>query len=707
MTSLRISLSKFLAQCLTKLGAPEVSPDLVLGCLEVPASRERGELALPCFRFAKALRVSPAEIASQLEEPLRELLRDLPAIAGVEAQGPYLNFRTSLAHLASAIPGIRAGKLEAGGSSRQGRVMIEYSQPNTHKAFHVGHMRNVALGDAMVRLYRYAGYEVVAANYIGDVGTHIAKCLWAYQNHFQGKLPDGSRGEFLGAMYARADELLDFSRITRYPHPGCIAVRVDSIESHPARKDARLVRIFNGKAEERVVCAGKDFSHGDVVAYAPVGCRFDGRLVSERTVDGVLSRGMILSEKELGVGPEKDTIHKLPPSTAIGQPIAEVGKIAAEAEDSTPIEAIMSQRTQEVSDMLRRLEKNDPPTRELWLETRDWSLKDFQDIYAWIGCGFDHYFYESEVGEDGKKMVQEAYREGKLVESEGAIGADLSAQKLGFFMLLKSDGTGLYATKDLALAKLKFEKFGIERSIHVVGREQNLHFQQVFKTLELLGYPQASRCVHLSYGLVTLPDGKMSSRKGNVVFFSKLRRELSERLLADYLEKYRGTWSDGEIDEAVRRLAVASIRYGMLNQDNMKNIVFDIGEWVSPTGNTGPYLMYAYARTRSILKDISLTEDPGAFNGELLSHPCERDVLASLQHFSETAEKSVEQNKAQLMCIYLYDLARDFSRMYENCPVLTAESENLRQARACLVDATGKTLKKGLELIGIETLERM
>ncbi|MEM7263862.1 MAG: arginine--tRNA ligase, partial [Planctomycetota bacterium] len=294
--------------------------------------------------------------------------------------------------------------------------------------------------------------------------------------------------------------------------------------------------------------------------------------------------------------------------------------------------------------------------------------------------------------------------------SEGAVGARLEEHGLPFFLLLRSNGTGLYSTKDIALAQRKFEEFKIDRSVYVVDVRQSLHFQQVFKTLELMGYEKAKDCFHLAYGFVLLPEGEMSSRTGNVILFSELRRRLVEKIRQDFLDDK--DWPEEEKADAARAIALASIKYGMLNQDNVKNIVFDLDAWTNATGNTGPYLLYAYTRTRSIRQKLA---DQGLLEGRedhppdwsLLSHEREKEVLRQLDEFPELAARAAREYQPKLVCIYLYDLCKNFSRMYQHCPVNQADTPELRFARLELFEATGVVIRDGLELLGIRTIERM
>jgi len=699
-------LTQILFESLKSLGVEWGSPEEVRVKYEAPKDPEHGEVCFPCFTLSKALKRAPNQIAPMLEELVKARFSEMPEVEKVEVVGPYLNFFMSSESLASIVGAILEGDVLSPNAEKGEKVMIEYSQPNTHKAFHVGHMRNVALGDSLVRLYTFGGYEVTAANYIGDEGAHIAKCLWAYRKSAPLDVPKENKGEFLGGLYRKADEWLDFKLLTQYPYPGVLSAKVLSKAPHPENAKWSVVELETSSGTEGVVCGGTDYDVGDLIAHAPVGIRFGGRLLEEKDMKGVTSRGMICGEKELGASDDKSKILILNPDLGVGVPLTEVGRVEDALEAGVPVAEEMERRSQEVSETLKELEDKNSPIQELWKETREWSINDFQAIYDWVDCRFDHYFYESEVGDEGKDIVLKALDERKLVKSEGTVGADLSGDKLGYLMLLKSDGTGLYATKDLALAEKKFESFGIDRSIYVVDYSQSLHFKQVFRTLELLGYPQASKCFHLAYGLVTVPEGKMSSRKGTVIYFSALKDKLTSHILDNQLSKHKEDWSEEELNRAARAIAVGTIKYGMLNQDNLRNIVFDIEEWTSLTGNTGPYLMYAFARTASILRKLG-EPDLSNFSGARLSRSEERSLMTELGQFEKLIEKTIEQNKPQALCIYLYNLARAFSRMFENCPVAQAEDDELKTSRLALVKATGLTLKKGLELIGITPLERM
>ena len=555
----------------------------ITGLIEQPPNPELGDYALPCFSFSKTLRRSPSVIASELADKLQNHLLPSAPFTHIQSRGPYLNFTVSAAAVAEAVlPDIFHGNyFKEPSSIKREKVMIEYSQPNTHKGFHVGHLRNVALGDSLCRIYLYNGYDVVGANYIGDIGSHIAKCLWYFKNHNTEDPPENCPGEWLGELYANAVRKLE----------------------------------------------------------------------------------------------------------------------AAEGQEKISFQ-------DELSQLLRKIDEKDEEIYQEWETTREWSMKDFHEIYEWLDVKFDHFFYESEVDEEGRKIVIEGEKNGIFKKSEGAIGIDLDEEGLGFFMLLKSDGNTLYSTKDLALARQKFDNFDVKRSIYVVGAEQTLHFKQVFATLKRMGYKQAEQCFHLPYALVTLPEGKMSSREGNVILFSQLRKEIVESIQSTHLEEHRKEWSSKEMDKTSQKIAVAAIKYGMLNQDSNKNIVFSMDDWLVSEGDTGTYLVYAYVRIRSIGRKISRKVSPDV-DFSLLTHPNEKKLLRQMLDFNKTVFNAGEQFRPSLLARMLYEFSKDFSRAYNTCSVMHAETEQLKAARLLLVHCVAETLQQGLNLLGITPPERM
>jgi arginyl-tRNA synthetase len=557
--------------------------------LEKPPEENMGDFALPCFKFAKALKLPPPKIASTLAEGLTS--DSSGWVAKTSTINAFCNIYVNKNKMAaSIIPNVLSGTAfdyPVAPKNTRPKVMVEYSQPNTHKEFHVGHLRNVCLGSALVKLFRYCGYSVTAANYFGDEGAHIAKCLWMMQKIGKTPGPQDDKGAWLGEIYVTATRSLDQLK-------------------------------------------------GDELAAA---------------------------EKE-------------------------------------------------ISAVLAGIESKNGPWFELWKKTRTWSLDAFKSIYDWMGAEFDRDFFESEVSEESQSIVEEYLKKSVFKVDQGAVGIDLSDYKLGFMLARKRDGNTLYATKDLALARRKFDEFKIDRSIYVVASEQNHHFKQVFKTLELMGFVQASKCFHLSYGMVVLPDGKMSSRVGNTVPFMKLKDSILAEL-NQILAKYKNEWPDAEIEETAKRLCVGALKYGMLHADPTMEIVFDIKDWLSFEGNTGPYLMYSYARTMSIIRKA---EDSGhkpwtaqeAASVKFDLHAAsEQELLRFVYDFNTVVQDATEQCRPSHLTTHLYYMCKAFNRFYSDVPVLKAESEEIIRMRLSLILAFALTLKQGLALVGITPPERM
>ena len=229
----------------------------------------------------------------------------------------------------------------------------------------------------------------------------------------------------------------------------------------------------------------------------------------------------------------------------------------------------------ELTEILKQIEKGEGQYFELWKQTKDWSVELMQEVYDWAKVSFDTWYWESDVDSSSVDLVKKYYEKGLFVKDDGAIGIDLSDDKLGFCLLLKSDGTGLYATKDLELARRKFEDQHVDHSVYVVDNRQALHFKQVFKTLEKMGFEKAKDCYHLQYEMVELPDGAMSSRKGNIVPIQSLIDQMVAKIENTYLEKYKGAWSQEEIDKTANMIASGAIKFGMNRIDPNKKIVFD------------------------------------------------------------------------------------------------------------------------------------
>lgn len=381
-------------------------------------------------------------------------------------------------------------------------------------------------------------------------------------------------------------------------------------------------------------------------------------------------------------------------------------------EDETPEEAARREAYEnERREMYRKWDAGDPYVRELWKKTREWSLQELREILHMLDVNIDVWFYESEVDEPSKAIVDELIQRG-IAEDERPNGGPvivkideklgLAKEKYRTAVILRNDGTSLYLTKDLALAKVKFEQHHVDRSIYVVDFRQSLHFQQAFKILELWGFTQAEKCYHLSYGYVTLPEGAMSSRKGRVALFKEVYDEAIKRVLAVESEK-SGDIPDEERERIASQIGLGALVYSMLSVDNNKDIVFDIDEALSFDGRTGPYIQNAHVRANSILKKAQATGNESQTAGyeyELTKQ--EIELIEQISRFPQLVQQAAEEYRPLVMATYAYDLANAFHSFYHAVPVLQTEDAGVKSARLRLVAAAKQTIANALRLLDIQ-----
>jgi arginyl-tRNA synthetase len=420
-------------------------------------------------------------------------------------------------------------------------------------------------------------------------------------------------------------------------------------------------------------------------------------------------------------GQEPEGIHER--GQWLGKIYVEATALLEPKENETPEEKAKREAYDaERRAMYRKWDAGDPYVRELWQVTREWSLEEFRDILQMLDVKMDVWFFESEVDEPSKAIVEELIRKG-IAEDERPEGPvivkideklGLTREKYRTMVILRSDGTSLYSTKDLALAKQKFEQYHVDRSIYVVDFRQSLHFQQIFKILELWGFPQAAKCYHLSYGYVTLPEGAMSARRGRVILFKDVADEAVKRVLAVESEK-SGNIPQSEREEVATQIGLGALTYSMLSVDNNKDIVFNIDDALSFDGRTGPYIQNAHVRANSILKKAGWSGDTVdtytgtqvgvAFDYELTKH--EIELIEQISRFPNAVQQAANEYRPLVMAAYAYDLANAFHSFYHAVPVLQSEDQNMRAARLRLVAAAKQTLANALRLLDIKAPEVM
>jgi arginyl-tRNA synthetase len=560
-------------------------PEPVVSWNWIPFSGHWG-IAMPFFQLAsqearqKGEKINVNQRAQEIAEGIAAEIGVPAGFDRVEAVRGYLNLYFSSDEYARRVLDmvLEEGDRFGSGPSVGERVMVEFSQPNTHKAFHVGHLRSAILGDIVARILEFAGYNVVRANYPGDIGLHVIKWLWCYMKYHRGERPDKDITKWMGDIYAEAND--------------------------------RLVENPEFEAEVRALYA--------------------------------------------------------------------------------------------------RWDQRDPEVVAMWEETRQWSLDGFNDIYSLLNIHFDLYYFNSMVEQPGKQVVADLIAQGiarderpegpVIVKLDELLG--LKNDKYRVLVVLRSDNTALYATEDLALAIKKFEDYpDLTRSLYIVDVRQSLHFQQVFKTLELAGYPWADRCQHVPYELVNLPGNVvMASREGTVVLLEDLVREATQRAL-EVVEQKNPDLSQEQKLAVAHAVGIGAIKYPMLARENTKIVTFDWETALDFNGQAAPYIQYAYVRANSILRK-SGAGVPAAFTPQYELSSVEIELIELISRLPKVVQQAAKEYRPLHLATLAYELARTFNDFYNQCPVLTAD-EHVRSFRLRLVAAARQAIENCLNMLGI------
>jgi arginyl-tRNA synthetase len=560
----------------------------------IPFSGEWGFSTSFFATAAAEARLGKKQVVAQRAQEIAEQLRGQIAVAGlsrVEAVKGYLNlYYDTREYARRVVEAVLEQKQRFGSGPASGqRLMIEFSHPNTHKAFHVGHLRGTILGDALCRILEFSGHQVVRANYPGDMGLHVIKWLWGYLKFHDGEEPANDITRWMGEVYAEA------------------AQRIEA-------------------------------------------------------------------------DPELET---------------------------------------ELRTLYARWDRRDPEIVALWERTREWSLEGFRQMYAALDVQFDVYYFNSFEETQGKKEVQDLIKRGIAIDERPQGGAvivkidellGLEKETYRTAVVLRSDGTALYATEDLALVRHKFNDYpDLAKSVYVVDVRQSLHFTQVFKILEIAGYAEAQKCSHVSYELVTLPGNVVvSSREGTVVLMEDLLREATTRARAEARKK-NPNLSESQLERVAQAVGLGALKYPILARDNTKMVTFDWQTALDFNGQAAPYIQYAHVRCNSILKKAKVDRSafdgqPAIFEYDLL--PTEIQLIDMLSRFPGEVQRAAAEYKPLAIASIAYDIAKSFAGFYDACPVVTAEPA-VRAGRLRLVAAVQQTMANALGLLGISAPEVM
>ena len=382
-------------------------------------------------------------------------------------------------------------------------------------------------------------------------------------------------------------------------------------------------------------------------------------------------------------------------------------------EDKRQAEAEPEQKPTEIErsaqQMLVAWEKGDLGVRSLWQKMNSWVLDGFNQTYQRMGIQFTQTYYESETFRAGKDIVRQGLEKGVFYKREdGAIEIDLTSRKLDKKVVLRSDGTSVYITQDIGTTLMKFEDFKPDAMVWVVGDEQIYHFKVLFAILQDLGYSWANDLHHLAYGMVNLPEGRMKSREGTVVDADDLFDECARLAKEETLER----WPDLDKDEAVTRgdiIGMAALKFMLLKVNPKTTMTFDPKASIQFEGDTGPYVLYNFARSCAVQrkaadKDIVLAD---TIDWSVLSHSSERALAIELSRYGQILQDAAADLNPSLVADYLLSLARAFSKFWTDCPVLIAETDDLKQARLALCIRVQSILGDGIDTLTLGKLESM
>lgn len=350
----------------------------------------------------------------------------------------------------------------------------------------------------------------------------------------------------------------------------------------------------------------------------------------------------------------------------------------------------------------KKLEEGDEEATRLWTWFKEISFKEFDRVYKLLDIEFDNYDGESYHSKFIPDIIKELKEKNLLVESDGAEIVDLSAYDLPPSIIIKSNGSSAYITRDIATAINRKKVYDFDENLYVVATQQNLHFQQLWKILELMGHEFYKDCKHIPFGMVSLKDQTLSTRKGQVVFLEDVLNKAIDKTKQIMIER-EGQIED--VDETSKIVGIGAVKFQELYNNRIKDYVFDWDEVLNFDGETGPYVQYTYARAKSVLRKAGL-ENLSPMKFEKISSDDEFALVKSLANFEEVVLKAKEKYEPSLITRHLTDIAKNFNKFYNSSKIM-GEDEKLQQERLALAYTTSIVIKTGLNLLGIKTVEKM
>jgi arginyl-tRNA synthetase len=597
----------------------------------------------------------PREIAQQLVERLDIAeLTEPPEIAGPG----FINLRLKDEWLAQqlAIASRDVERLGVAPALAPRTFVVDYSSPNVAKPMHVGHIRSTVIGDALYRILGFLGHRVISDNHLGDWGTQFGMIIYGYKQFGDDEALRSHPVAELSRLYKLVNSLVEYHDIR--------AQKLPALEKKHLEIEQQLARLRNPPASTDP----KDAK----------------------------SHAKRLRQSEAQLSEARSEIVDLQTKLAAVHQHCELSKLAATHTD------IGQQVLQETA----RLHGGDPVNIELWRKFLPACLADIEVVYKRLGVTFDNTLGESFYQDRLRGVVKDLADKGLARESDGAICVFLEGYEVPF-IVQKQDGAFLYATSDLATIQYRMNQWRPDAILYVVDHRQSLHFQQLFAAARLWGYRDVE-LQHIAFGTVLGDDGKpFKTRSGSSVGLAGLLDEAVDRAYA----VAGPLLTADERQRVAERVGIGAIKYADLAHNRTSDYVFSYDKMLAMTGNTATYMQYSYARVRSIFDKAGI--DPSAIRNSrseiriVLATPHERALAISLLQFAESLDRVVTDYRPNHLTAYLFELATRYSDFFENCPVLRAESDELRTSRLQLCDLTARSIERGLNLLGIDVVERM
>jgi arginyl-tRNA synthetase len=631
--------------------------DLVRESQDAKFGDYQANIAMP---LGKRLRCPPRDVAAKIVNNLDVAVMCRPP----EIAGPgFINLTLRddwlavQAELAAADP-----RLSIAPVSHPRTVIVDYSAPNVAKPMHVGHIRSTVIGDSIYHTLKFLGHRAIGDNHIGDWGTQFGMIIYGYKHFRDDAAYERSRVDELARLYRLVNQLVDY---------------------HESRR--HLPELEKRAAEAEESSAG--------LRSAPA--------TGDAKTDKKAAQTLRRAESELGEaqGAVADARRRL----ASVESDAALSRLAQEHLD---IEAAVLAET-------ARLHEGDAENLALWRQFMPDCMAAIEHLYKRLGVTFDEALGESFYHDRLKRIVDDLMNRAIARESDGAICVFLDETPAPM-IVRKKDGAFLYATTDLATIQYRAERWAPDAMLYVVDHRQSLHFTQLFAAAKKWGYDHVE-FRHIGFGTVLGDDGRpFKTRSGDTVGLEGLLDEAVDRAYRIVCENDDAKPDGAELSAADRRaiaqtVGIAALKYADLSQNRTSDYVFSYDKMLAMNGNTATYMQYAYARVRSIFRrgGVDVEKLRASRPKILLSTPAERALALALLRFAEALDSVVADYRPNQLTAYLFELANRYSTFFDQCPVLKAETNELRSSRLALCDLTARTLKQGLELLGIDVVEQM